>query len=147
MITCLSLEQCAAAADQGRRPFGLLPGCRNRRNEVSDPVVVDDRAANNVLAEDTGYSEADLALEEKGVWQVTVGTVLRPSSGTWIPALAPAATALPVVKAAALSATSGELADVVTSLVTGNEPNMAIYDARCSDEVYAWVEMDMLRRT
>jgi hypothetical protein len=51
-----------------------------------------------------------------------------------------------MVKAAALSTKTGELSDVITTMVMGSEPNMAIYDARCSDEVYAWVEMDMLKR-
>ena len=145
-ITRRGAFRATAAGAVAATTVGLISACKHGGDEVSDPVVVDDRAANNILAEDTGYTEAELNLKETGTWQLPAGTVLRQTSGTWVPALAPAATALPVVKAAALSTATGELADVVTSLVTGNEPNMAIYDVRCSDEVYAWVEMDMLKR-
>ncbi len=127
--------------------IGMLAGCRHSGDDASDPVVVDERAADNILDEDEGYAEVDLSLEETARWTLPLGTVLRQAEGNWIPALTPGATALPMVKAAALSMSTGQLVDVVTNLVLGDEPNTAIYDARCSDKVYAWVEMDMLNRT
>ena len=123
-----------------------MSGCRHSGDEANDPVVVDEESGNNILGEDSPYTEADLSLKESGNWTLPVGTVLRQAEGAWVPALAAGASASPVVKACAFSTSKGELADVVTSLVMGNDPNMAIYDVRCSDKVYAWVEMDMLRR-
>lgn len=124
-----------------------MAGCRHSGSEASDPVVVDERAAENILAEEGGYTEAELDLKETGKWELEAGTVLRQAAGDWIPALAPGETAFPMVKAAAFSVKSGEMVDVVTSMIMGSEPNMAIYDVRCSDQVYAWIEMDMLKRT
>lgn len=145
-ITRRGLFRASAAGAAATVAVGLMAGCRHDDDEASEPVVVDERAALNIFAEDSAYSEADLKLKEKGNWTLPMGTVLRQGSGTWIPALAEASTAIPVMKAAALSTRSGQMADVVTSLVMGNEPNMAIYDVRCSEEVYAWIEIDMLSR-
>lgn len=146
-LTRRGLFKASAAAGVATVTVGLLDGCFHRGDEASDPVVVDERAAENILDEDEGYSETERHLEEKGTWNLAAGTVLRQAEGTWLPALAPGATALPIVKAGALSTATGDFADVVTTLIRGDEPNMSIYDVRCSDSVYAWVEMDMLART
>ncbi|MDO4404125.1 MAG: Tat pathway signal protein [Atopobiaceae bacterium] len=109
-------------------------------------MVVDEKAQNNILDEENGYTEVDLSLAETATWELPAGTVLRPSLSSWVPALAAGSSAIPVVKATALSTDTGAFVDVLTSLVMGNEPNMAIYDVRCSDQVYAWIEIDMLKR-
>lgn len=146
-ITRRGLFRATAAGSAAAVVVGLASGCRHRNDEASDPVVVDEHDATSVLAEGSPYSEADLTLEEQGSWLLSAGTVLRQAEGIWLPAIAPGATAIPVVKAAALSTTSGNLVDVVTELSMGDDPNMSIYDVRCSDKVYAWVEMDLLKRT
>lgn len=145
-ITRRGLMRASAAGAVATVTIGLASGCRHKGEQASDPVVVDERAATSVLADDSPYSEAELSLQEQGSWDLPAGTVLRVGTGTWRPAIAPGPTAIPVVKAAALSVTSGQLVDVVTKLVMGDDPNMSIYDVRCSDQVYAWVEMDMLKR-
>ena len=145
-ITRRGLFKASVATTATATAVGLLSGCRHRGDEASDPVVVDDRAATNILAEDSTYTETDLSLTESASWSFGAGLVLRQAAGEWVPGLAPGETALPVVKAVALSTKSGELVDVVTSLTMGDEPNTTIYDVRCSDRVYAWVEMDMLNR-
>lgn len=141
------LFKASAVAGVATATVGLLDGCFHRGDEVPEPLVVDERSAKNILDEDEGYGESERHFEEKGTWNLPVGTVLRQAEGTWIPALAPGATALPIVKAGALSTNSGDFVDVITTLIRGDEPNMAIYDVHCSDSVYAWVEMDMLART
>ena len=146
-LTRRGLFRAGATAGVATVAVGLLDGCRHSGDEASDPVVVDDRAALNILDEEKGYSESDLSIEEKGSWELPVGTVLRQAEGTWLPALTYGATALPMTKAAVFSTSSGELKDVVTKLTGGDEPNTSIYDVRCSDSVYAWVEMNMLART
>lgn len=145
-ISRRGLFRASVATGVAATTISVMAGCRHRGDEASDPVVVDERAAKNILAEEGGYAEAELALKEQAKWELAAGTVLRQATGEWIPALAPGSTAFPMVKATALSSKSGQMADVVTTLVMGNEPNMAIYDVRCSDEVYAWIEMDMLKR-
>ena len=145
-ITRRGVFKATAATAATTTIIGLLSGCRHSGDEASDPVVVDERAANNILAEDSAYTETDLAINESNSWSFNAGLVLRQAAGEWVPGLAPGATALPVVKAVALSTKSGELVDVITSLTMGDEPNTTIYDVRCSDDVYAWVEMDMLNR-
>lgn len=145
-ITRRGLFRAGAAGAATATAVGVLSGCLHRGEEASDPVVVDDRAANNILDEDSNYSEVDLHVSETGNWSLPAGTVFRQSTGTWVPALAQGSTAIPVIKAIALSSKTGQVTDVITSLVMGNDPNMAIYDVRCSDSVYAWVEIDMLSR-
>ena len=145
-ISRRGLFRAGAASAAAAAAVGLASGCKHRGDEVSDPVVVDERAATNILGEDTAYAEVDLMLAETASWTLPVGTVLRPAAGTWIPGLAAGSSANPVVKAVAFSSETGNLSDVVTGMVMGSEPNMAIYDVRCSDQVYAWVEIDMLKR-
>lgn len=147
IITRRGLLRAGATGAATVATVGLLSGCRHGREQASGPVVVDDDAARNILDEDRGYEEIDLALEETGSWSLPTGTVFRQADATWVPGLAAGASAFPVVKGVAFSTLSGELNDVVTSLVMGDEPNMVIYDVRCSDEVYVWVEMDMLKRS
>ncbi len=145
-ITRRGMFRASAATAVTVTAVGLLAGCRHSDDETSDPVVVDERAANNIFDEDNAYEEVDLPLGEPTSWTLPAGTVLRQAEGTWIPALTEGDSAIPVVKAAALSTKTGELVDVISNLVMGNEPNMTIYDVRCSDELYAWIEMDMLSR-
>lgn len=145
-ITRRGLFRASAATAATATAVGVLSGCLHRGEDVSDPVVVDESTADNILSEDSTYSEVDLRVSETGNWTLPVGTILRQSSGTWVPALAEGSSAIPVLKAIALSSKTGQVADVITNLVMGNDPNMAIYDVRCSDRVYAWVEIDMLSR-
>ena len=145
-ITRRGLFRVGAAGAVAAATVGVVNRCRRNDDETSDPVVVDDRAANNILAEDSAYTEVDLGLPETNSWELPAGTVLRPASGVWIPALAASSSTIPMVKAAALSTTTGTFSDVITTQVMGNDPNTAIYDVRCSDELFAWVEIDMLTR-
>ena len=146
-ITRRGLFRATAASAVAATAIGVASGCRHRGEETSDPVVVDERSATNVLAEGSPYTEAELSLKEQGSWSLPAGTVLRQAEGPWYPAIAAGASAMPVVKASAFSSKSGQLVDVVTQMQMGEAPNLAIYDVRCSEKVYAWIEMDMLART
>ncbi len=145
-ITRRSLFGASAAGAATAATIGLLSGCKHKDNTVSDPVVVDERASENVFAEDSPYTEVEHHLTEQGNWTLPVGTVLRAAEGTWVPGVAAGSTAIPVVKGVALSTANGTMADVVTTLMMGDEPNMTIFDVHCSDKVYAWSEVDMLKR-
>lgn len=119
----------------------ILPGCSHDDGEAaSDPVEVDDSSATNVL---DSYSEADLSLSEGSTWSLPLGTVLHVGEGTYVPATRAGASATPMVRACALSTQSGQLSEVVPKPI-GKGSNLVIYDVRCSDSVFAWVELDLM---
>lgn len=121
--------------------IGVLPGCAHDDGETSsEPMVVDSSQATNIL---DSYSEADLSLTEASTWSLPLGTVLRAAEGTYVPATRAGSSATPMVKGCALSTQDGQLSEVLTACV-GDSANLVIYDVRCSDSVYAWVELDLL---
>ena len=71
--------------------------------------------------------------------------MLRPAEGDWIPLTAAGATAAPLVVASVLSVASGEVLPVV-SQTQMNNTTAVIYDVRCSDSLYAWIELDTSTR-
>ena len=121
--------------------IGLLPGCTNpEQREVPEPLVVDADKAISVLEE---YEETDLELKESQVWNLPLGCVLHEGSGTWLPATQAGSSASPMVKGMAFSSQDGSLVEVLPD-VRGDNHTSVIYDVRCSDEVYAWIELDFL---
>ncbi len=121
--------------------IGVLPGCTNpEQQQVPEPMVVESDRAINVLEE---YEEAELSLSERETWKVPLGSVLHESAGTWIPVTQAGSSAAPMVKGCAINLSDGKLHEVVSN-VRGDSHTVVIYDVRCSDEVYAWVELDML---
>lgn len=119
-----------------------LQGCSTGKEDESDaaPTVVDDAQATSVTESYT-YDEEMPGLTEAGTWMLPLGTVLYPGEGTWVPAVAAGESANPVVTGAAFSVSDGTLATVVASPVTSGT-NYVIYETRCSDSLYAWVELD-----
>lgn len=121
----------------------VLPGCSHSDDDgedTSEPVVVDSSEATNILE---SYSEADLSLEEGSTWSLPLGCVLRAGEGAYLPVTQAGSSSAPVVKGCALSTSDGQLQEVVSKPV-GEGNNLVIYDVRCSDSVYAWVELDVL---
>lgn len=117
-----------------------LQGCSTGDDDQQDatPTVVDDAQATTVTETYT-YSDDAPGLTEAGSWTLPLGTVLYPGEGTWIPAVTAGASANPVVTGAAFSVADGSLATVVSAPITSGT-NYVIYQTRCSDSVYAWVE-------
>lgn len=142
-LTRRSFFKTAAAGGALAAAVGVLSGCTHEPDEQdADPTVVDEESAEDVLA---SFSEAELPLKEESSWTLPLGNVLRPAEGTWIPVMTAGSSALPMVKASALSLSSGELVEVVSAPL-GAESTTVIYDVRCSDDVYAWVELDLVTR-
>lgn len=134
------LRGTAAAAAVGAA-VSVLPGCTNpEQDEVPEPMVVDTDRAINALEE---YHEKDLDFVEKETLTLPLGCVPREATGTWVPLTQAGSSAVPMVKACVLSLESGALQDVVAD-VRSEKSSVVIYDVRCSDEVYAWVELDYL---
>lgn len=121
--------------------ISILPGCTNpEQQEVPEPMVIDEERAVNVLEE---YEEIDLELTERDTWSLPLGSVLHETCGTWVPVTQAGASASPMVIGCAFSLEDGSLSEVVPD-VRGDGHTVVIYDARCSDDVYAWVELDYL---
>jgi hypothetical protein len=126
----------------------VLAGCSHPAEETvpSDPVVVEEDSATTVLGEDGAYEYLEREFESKGEWELPLGNVLHEGEGTWLPVTTAGASAMPMVKCSAFSLSTGELTEVVAEPITPNSPNVVIYDARCSDSAYAWVELDTLTK-
>lgn len=140
-LTRRSLFRGIGAAAATGAVIGVLPGCTNpAQDDVPEPMVVDANRAVNVLEE---YEEIDLPLAEREVWSVPLGSVLHETTGTWVPVTQAGSSASPMVKGCAFSLDDGSLSEVVAD-VRGDSHTVVIYDTRCSDEVYAWVELDVL---
>ncbi len=143
-LTRRSFFKTAAAGGVLAAAVGVLSGCTHGPDEQdADPTVVDEDSAEDVLA---SFTEAELPLKEEASWTLPLGNVLRPTEGTWAPVITAGSSALPMVKASALSLSSGELLEVVSAPL-GAESTTVIYDVRCSDTVYAWVELDLVTRS
>ncbi len=120
---------------------GVLPGCTNpEQQDVPEPLVVDSDKAINVLEE---YEEVDLELKETNSWNIPLGSVPHEGTGTWLPVTQTGSSASPMVRGCVLSTEKGEVVEVLHD-VRGDNHNTVIFDARCSNEVYAWVELDYL---
>ena len=143
-ISRRSLFKAAAAGGAVAAAVSILPGCTHGQGEVdADPTVVDEDSAESVL--DSFEVSSDLAPAEESSWTLPLGSVLHPAEGTWIPVTSAGSSASPMVRAAALSLSSGQLVEVVSAPL-GPASTTVIYDARCSDDVYAWVELDLVSR-
>jgi hypothetical protein len=121
----------------------VTSGCSQASEDTtSDPVVVDSDSA-TIIRDEFEYSDA--GLEATNTWTLPLGTVLRPAEGNWIPATIAGSSATPMVKAGVLSLTTGTLSEVVSEPL-GAAATTVIYDVRCSDSAFAWVELDTSTR-
>lgn len=126
---------------------GVIRSCTNAGREEGTPTVVDRTKADYVIdpqTNESNYSSADLELTEGSTWTIDLGNVLHPGEGTWIPVTTAGSSAAPMVKGSALSTKDGSLVEVVTEPLADDKSNVVVYDVRCSDAVYAWVELNVL---
>ena len=147
-VTRRQLLRGAAAGGVATIAVSALASCAGNQetpqgsNPVIDdtPVVVEEELATNIL---TAFSEVTMGLSPTATWELPLGTVLFPAEGTWIPALVAGEAASPMVTANVFSSSSGEMYPVVSKPITQGT-NIEIFSARCSDQVFAWVEADLL---
>lgn len=147
-LTRRGFFRTTAVAGAAAAAVQVLAGCSHPAEETvpSDPVVVEEDSATTVLGEDGAYEYLEREFESKGEWELPLGNVLHEGEGTWLPVTTAGASAMPMVKCSAFSLSTGELTEVVAEPITPNSPNVVIYDARCSDSAYAWVELDTLTK-
>jgi hypothetical protein len=140
-ITRRGLIRATAATGAVAATVSVLSGCGSSSSDDStNPVVVDESQETSILDK---YKEADSPLTLKSTWSIALGNVLHPAEGTWIPCTTAGSSASPMVKGSALSLASGTVGEVISAPIT-SDSNVEIYDVRCSDSVYAWVELDLL---
>lgn len=120
-----------------------LSGCKKSGSDASSPTVVSEGAIKNIL---DSYKQVDFSYKEAGSWNLPLGCIVRPAQGEYCAVLAPGATAAQPIKGAIFSTKTGALHDVVPKCATQMDTSWVIYDARCSDSVYAWVELNFVSR-
>lgn len=139
-----------AATAAGAAVVSVLSSCSKPAETTSDPVVVDSGTATYVVGSgdiEGSYSQAEdgkgtTSLAEAGSWNLPLGCTLRPSEGSWKPYVVPSQTPSAMTSAGAISVASG--ANVVLVDVARTGGNFVIYDAQCSDSVFAWSELDIV---
>ena len=145
-ITRRGFFKAAGATAPIAAAIGVLSGCVNSAQETTEgePVVVEEDSATSILDD---FEAVDSLLQETGAYTLPLGNVLHPTDGTWIPVTTAGESATPIVKGSALSLSSGELVEVVPTTVSGPATTRVIYDARCSERLYAWLELDIITRS
>jgi hypothetical protein len=144
-ISRRSLFKAGAATGVAAATVTILSGCNNQttQEDVAEPMDVSEDTGTEIL---TTYTSADFPYTASNEWTLPLGNVLHPAEGTWIPVTTAGSSATPMVKASALSLSSGQLSTVVEAPLT-NTTTTVIYSVACSDSVYAWVELDLISRS
>ena len=138
-----------AAAAGGAAALTALSSCSKKGDDDgTPPTVVDSSKATYVVGSGSitgSYTAADSTPQASGTWRLPLGATLRPSEGAWKPFVTPGKTATPMVRAGAVSISSGAVLTLVEKARAGG--NYVILDARCSDSVFAWSEIDLVTRS
>ena len=111
--------------------------------DPSAPLVVDSGDATNITEEFEQVE--DLRLVERASWTLPLGSILNAAEGTWLPVVQPGADSSSITAAGAFNISTGENPLVVPTPIN-NTPATLVLDARCSDSVYAWSEIDLSTR-
>lgn len=141
----------SAAAGAGLATISVLSSCSGSADSNNEPMVVDSGTATYVVGSgdiEGSYEEASeekgtTSLVEAGTWDLPLGCAFRPAEGSWKPYVKPNATA-GMTCAGAFSIASATNVVLVESAKSGG--NYVVYDAQCSDSVFAWIEIDLVTR-
>lgn len=133
----------AAAIGAGMAVISLSSCSSGEVKETTgDPQVVDDSQVVAVL--DGDYEAADCPYTASQTFTLPLGTLLFHTGGTWAAALLTPESSQHVNTLGALSLSSGNLSTVLDAPTQGQ--TWQFYDVRCTDSVYAWVEIDYATR-
>ena len=144
----------AAATGAGALAVSALSSCSSSTDtDQTTPTVVDSGSATYVVGSGSiegSYQEASAdnggttGLTELGAWDLPLGCVLRPAEGSWRPYVTPVVGSSHMTAAGVASVSSGATLTLIDSPQAGG--NYVVYDARCSDTVFAWSELDLVTR-
>lgn len=90
---------------------------------------------------EAGGAGGTTELKQAGSWNIELGSVLRPAEGTLRPYVLPVAGSPHMTAAGAMSVANGKVTRLVDSPRSGGA--YVVLDARCSDSVFAWSELDL----
>lgn len=140
-ITRRRFTQATAAAGAGLAVIALT-SCSSDESTSSEgepQVVTDDSQIIAVL--DGDYESADANLSASSSWTLPLGTMLFHNGGNgWAAAMLTPESASSVNTLGALSLSTGKLSTLVSTATMG--ASYSFFDVRCSDSVYAWVEIN-----
>lgn len=144
----------SAIAGAGTIAISTLASCSSSsKGDQAQPTVVDSGSATYVVSSGSNegvYQQASsdnggvTSLSEAGTWSLPLGCVLRPAEGSWRPYVTPVVGGAHMTSAGAFSISSGASVSIVETPQAGG--NYVVYDARCSDSVFAWVELNLVTR-
>ena len=144
-LTRRGLFRAGAAAGGAACVVGLLSGCSHTPDEATpDPTVVSEDSATSIT---DSFELKDPTLEASAEYSLPLGNVPRISEGAWVAVTSAGESASPVVRGGALSLESGAVGDVVAAPISRGAGEWVIFDVRCSDSVYAWVELEVASRS
>lgn len=144
-ITRRGLFRAGALAGGAAVAVGVLGGCSHSSDETTpEPTVVDEDSATSVT---DSFELKDSSLQAAATYTLPLGTVPRIGEGSWVAATTVGESASPAVRASALSLSTGALDEVVSGPVSSSLGSWVIFDVRCSDDVYAWVELELSSRS
>lgn len=145
-ITRRQFAAGAAVAGAATVALSALSGCSSGGDQGSgagEPQVVNDDSQAIAVMSDFGTDGT--APEAAATWSLPLGTVLFHTGGVWAAAMQVADSAATGNTAGALSLATGG----VTTLLSGPTQGTPyeVFDVRCSDAVFAWVEVNYTDRS
>ena len=132
-----------AAAGAGMAAISL-GGCSDTQNtDDGEPQVVTDDSQIVDVVDD--YENVDSDLAASATYTLPLGTVLFHTEGSWAAAMMAPESSLNVNTLGVMSLSSGDLITLITEPSQGQ--GYGFFDVRCSDGVFAWVEVDYTNRS
>ena len=124
-MAAITLVGCSNGGDDGPKVSG------------EPQVITDDSKIVNVTEE---YQEADAGMAERFAWDLPLGTVPFHCEGAWAALMMAPESARAVNTLEIISLATGRRSSMVASPTQGTV--YSFHDVRCSERVYAWVEMN-----
>lgn len=124
-MTAITLSGCSSDGGQEHKVTG------------EPQVITDDSKIINVIDE---YQDADPNMAEQYIWDLPLGSVPFHAEGSWAALLMAPESAREVNTLDIISIVSGSRSTLVAQPTQGSQ--FGFHDVRCSESVYAWIEMN-----
>lgn len=119
-----------------------LFGCSAQEdNAHPKPLFVSENDIISIMDSFTETDQNPPHMANTANYNLPAGTVLLPAEGSWCAALIQGEAANPLIKAGIFSLASGNLAPLIDRPISAGS-SVVIQDARASDEIYGWLEVD-----
>lgn len=132
-----------AAAGAGIAAISLTSCSSDDDNSDGEPQVVTDES--QIVDVINDYENVTDTLTATAEWTLPLGTILFHAGGSWAAAMLTPESAHHVNTLGVFSTASGALTTLIETPTQG--ASFDFFDVRCSDSVYAWVEIDYSTRS